>query len=203
MYLPNVITAATIEPVSVADLKSHLRVTHSNDDTLIEAYGKAARQYVEARTGRTLFQTTWEIVMDRFPYTDFILLPRAAPLQSVSSVKYTDSDGTVNTWASSSYLVNTDAMPGGITPAYGQTWPSYTPQPTASVRIRYIAGLSDTASPLVYPDDGILAIIKLLTEGMYNYRGPMLADERGLTYAVANEYGVEALLAQYQVDYAF
>jgi len=205
VYRPVVITPPALEPCSIADLKDHLRVTHSNDDTLIDAMGRAARQYVESRTGRTLFQTTLEIVMDQFTYCngEFITLPRASPLLSVTSVKYTDSDGVEHTLSPSSYIVNADAMPGGITPVYGQTWPSYTPRPTASVRIRYIAGLSDTASPLVYPEDGLVAIIKLLTEGFYNYRGPVLADESGIMNAVANTYGVEALLAQYQVAYEF
>lgn len=211
MYLPNVITPPTIEPCSLADLKAHIRVTHSNDDTLIAFYGKAAREYVESRTGRTMFKTTYEVVRDRFPgapgglaWSSFINLPRAAPLTSVTSVKYTDSSGAVTTWDPANYIVNTDAMPGVISPVYGGTWPSYTPQPTASVRIRYVAGLSDTASPLVYPDEGLIAIIKLLVEGMYNFRGPVaVPEERGQTSAVVNQYGVEALLAQYQVAYEF
>lgn len=211
MYRPTVITPPTIEPVSVADLKAHIRVTHSNDDSLIAFYGKVAREYVESRTGRTMFTTTYEVVRDRFPgapgglaWSSFIRLPQAAPLASVTFIKYTDSDGTVNTWTSSSYIVNTDAMPGVITPAYGQTWPSYTPQPTASVRIRYVAGLSDTASPLVYPEEGIIAIIKLLVEGMYNFRGPVaVPEDRGQIAAVVNQYGVEALLDQYTVHYEF
>lgn len=211
MYRPTVITPPSIEPVSLADLKAHIRVTHSNDDSLISFYGKVARQYVEDRTGRTMFTTTYEVVRDRFPgapggsaWMSFIRLPLAAPLASVTFVKYTDSSGTVTTWDPSSYIVNTDAMPGGITPAYGQTWPSYTPQPTASVRIRYVAGLSDAASPLVYPEEGLIAIIKLLVEGMYNFRGPVaIPEEHGQISAVINQYGVEALLAQYQVQYEF
>lgn len=211
MYLPNVITPPTIEPCSLADLKAHIRVTHSNDDSLITSYGKAARQYVESRTGRTLFTTTLEVVRDRFPgapggvaWSSFIRLPRASPLVSVTSVKYKDSNGVEATWDPANYIVNIDAMPGLITPAYGQTWPSYTPQPTASVRIRYVAGLSDIASPLIYPDDGILAIIKLLVEGMYNFRGPVaVPEERGMVAAVVNQYGVEALLNQYMVAYEY
>lgn len=151
----------------------------------------------------TFFKTTWEYVLDRFPLCRYIRLPQAAPLLSVSSIKYTDSDGIITTWDTSLYSVNTDAKPGIVTPAYGQTWPIFTPSPTGSVRIRYIAGLDDAASPLVYPPDELLSAIKLFTEDLYDHTANLIVDERGLVNAVRNPSGTEALIAPYIVTYGF
>jgi len=204
MYKPTVITPPTLEPCIVQELKDHLRVVGTSEDDYIEILGKAARQHVEWRTGRTLMQTMYEIVADRFPNSSApIILPNAAPLLSVTWVKYTDSAGTVMTMDAADYIVDTDALPGLIVPAYGETWPSFTPRPAGAVRIRYLAGLSASASPLVYPDEMLQHAIKLLVGAMYeNREGEVIPDTPGIQ-AIALKYGIEAILAQYQVSYAF
>jgi uncharacterized phiE125 gp8 family phage protein len=205
MYHPSVITPPTLEPVFLHELKDHLRVVGSSEDDYIEALGKAARQHVEWRTGRTLFQTTFEQVFDDFPRHSGIplFLLRAAPLLSVTWVKYTDADAAVTTWNASNYIVNTDSMPGCIIPAYNVTWPVFTAYPMGAVRVRYVAGLSASASPLVFPDEGIGHVIKLLVGAMYeNREGEIVPDKPGVQ-AISLKYGVEALLSQYQVAFSF
>jgi len=44
--------------------------------------------------------------------------------------------GTVTTMDAADYVVDTDALPGLIVPAYGETWPSFTPRPAGAVRIQ-------------------------------------------------------------------
>ena len=204
MYNATVITPPTLEPCIVQELKDHLRVVGTSEDDYIELLGKAARQHIEWRTGRTLMQTTYEIVMDRFPaWSNPIILPRAAPLLSVTWVKYTDSTGTVTTVDAADYVVDMDAMPGVIVPAYGETWPSFTPRPTGAVRVRYVAGLSASASPLVYPDEMLQHAIKLLVGALYENREGEVIPETPGVQAISMKYGIEAILAQYQVQYAF
>ena len=54
-----VVTPATAEPVSVEDVKAHLRVTHAADDALLEAQITAAREHVEAFTGLALAEASY------------------------------------------------------------------------------------------------------------------------------------------------
>ena len=54
-----VVTPAGTEPVSVADVKAHLRVTHAADDGLLGAQITAAREWIEAFTGLALVEASY------------------------------------------------------------------------------------------------------------------------------------------------
>ena len=98
---PYVITAPVGEPVSISDAKTHLRIDLSDDDALLGAYITAARQKYEELTWRALRTQTLGQRLALWPSCDHIAL-RRPPLQSVTSVTYTDSDGNAGTLASSS-----------------------------------------------------------------------------------------------------
>jgi uncharacterized phiE125 gp8 family phage protein len=53
-----------IEPLTLAEAKSFLRVEHSADDDLIGALIKAARSEVESATRRALITQGWRIALD-------------------------------------------------------------------------------------------------------------------------------------------
>jgi len=138
------ITAPTIEPVSLTEAKAHLRVDDSDSDTLISLYISAARQDCEEWTARAFVTQTWELVLDEFP-TDEILIPRP-PLQSITSIKYDDGDGVEQTLATTEYTVDTASEPGWVVPVT-TGWPTSTFEGINSVRIRYVAGYISTDSP--------------------------------------------------------
>ena len=55
------------EPVTVAEVKSHLRLQHASEDDLIAGLIRAAREEVERATGMALIDQTWRLVLDRWP----------------------------------------------------------------------------------------------------------------------------------------
>ena len=61
---PVLVTAPTGQPVTLGELKVHLRVTNDAEDDLIEAYAAAAVAYLDGWSGvlgRCLMPQTWQI----------------------------------------------------------------------------------------------------------------------------------------------
>lgn len=139
------ITPPAAEPVSVAELKAHLRVTHSADDAYLGELATAAREYTEQQMGRALAEQTREYTADTFPSSGVLRLG-FAPVVSISSVKYLDELGAEQTLASSVYTVDTQSEPGALVLAVDQDWPETAGLP-ASVRVRYVCGV--TPRPLL------------------------------------------------------
>ncbi len=139
------ITAPASEPVTLAEAKLHVRQDLDADDTLITGLITAAREEVERISWHGLLTQTWELVLDRWPACDAIELPHP-PLQSVTSVKYTDSNGVETTWSAANYVVDTDSVPGRIVLGFNVAWPLFVLQPTGGIRIRYVAGWTSAAN---------------------------------------------------------
>jgi uncharacterized phiE125 gp8 family phage protein len=141
------ITDATVEPITLAEAKLHLRVDGATEDALITALVTATRTACEHRCQRTLLQTTWELTQDGF--TDALRLeyPR---IIAVTSVQYRDAAGVLQTLAGTEYLLDADSEPGYVVPAYGKSWP-YTYEQINSVKVRYTAGYGTTADKVPAP----------------------------------------------------
>jgi uncharacterized phiE125 gp8 family phage protein len=137
----HLITQPILEPLDLEEVKKAIQFTSDTDDTLIDTWISASRQRFETQTGRQILTATWELWLDRFPCGGIELTK--APLQSVTSVKYIDTDGTLQTMDAADYAVKTPQGPqcdrGWIEPAFGETWPS-TRDESGAVRIRYSAG---------------------------------------------------------------
>lgn len=125
------------EPVTLDEAQAHLR---SNDDVTengtITALITAAREYCEAVTRRALAVQTIEAYPERFSQRIELPMP---PLQSVESVKYTDSAGIEHTVADTDYIV--DTVSGFI---YFASLPCFMPYPINPIKITYIAGYETT-----------------------------------------------------------
>jgi len=58
------LTAPTVEPVTLADVKTYLRVDNTSDDTDIAAMITDARSWIEERSGIRLITQTWRWTVD-------------------------------------------------------------------------------------------------------------------------------------------
>ena len=136
--LPKLVTGPTEEPITLAEAKAHLRQTEADEDSLIDDLILQAREWTESATERVWVTQTWDVFLDEFPDGD-LGIPHP-PLQSVTSVKYTDVDAVTATFDASNYYVDTVMEPGRIVLNSGASWPSVTLRPANGVEVRFVAG---------------------------------------------------------------
>lgn len=127
----------TLSLVGEAKGNSSVAASVTGHDGKFHDWLIGATRIIEERTNRQVFTATRRFTLDRFPRRG-IYLPRA-PLQSVVSLKYIDTDGVQQTWDSSNYIVSTGREPGRICPAYGKAWPTPRQQADA-IEIDYTCG---------------------------------------------------------------
>lgn len=120
----SVVTPPNGDPISVYDLKSQSRIYLDDEDALLIGYVKAATGYIERITSRQLLTARYRYGLDRVPCEGWVEMPKA-PLRSVVSVTYTDSDGNEQTWAPEDY--ESAERPGflpRLRPKHGKSWPA-------------------------------------------------------------------------------
>ena len=133
------VTAPSLYPITLAEAKSHLNVDHANHDTLIKGLIRSATARAEQFLHRRLVTQTWKYYLDNWPSGLFFELPFGR-LQSVTSVKYKDEDGTESTMTASEYIVDTQSEPGLIELDYEESWPDGTLYPNNPIKTEFICG---------------------------------------------------------------
>ena len=79
------------EPITLSDLKDHLRVTQGDEDALITGVLVAAVRAVEARAGLALMSQQWRLTLDCVP-AETLRLP-IAPAAALDGATVTDAEG--------------------------------------------------------------------------------------------------------------
>jgi uncharacterized phiE125 gp8 family phage protein len=133
-----VITDPNIEPVSVEDLKTYMRLDGDDFDDLLSSLITAGREEAEEYQNRAYDDQTLAEWFDKWPNLPHGL-PRA-PLQAINAVKYYDTDDNEYTLDASIYFVDTKSEPGRINLVYGESLPSIVLRPTNAVYIEYACG---------------------------------------------------------------
>jgi uncharacterized phiE125 gp8 family phage protein len=131
-----IVTGPAAEPLALAEVKAHLRVTGTEEDALINALIATARGYAESYTNRALVARELDWVRDKFCAK---LIVPVSPVRSVTSIKYLDASGAEQSLTTSAYAVDAESAPARIVEAYGQTWPT-TLDTVNAVTVRLKAG---------------------------------------------------------------
>lgn len=148
-----VITAATEEPITVVEAKSHCKIETDEDDGLVAGFIFAAREYVENDTHLKLMAQTldytvddgWPCVYVRGYHRTRIELP-VKPVASITSISYVDTSGVTQTLASNQYTLRKDGSVHFVEPVYGVSWPGVRCQ-TAAITVRFVAGGTTSEVP--------------------------------------------------------
>ncbi|RVK40895.1 head-tail connector protein [Sinorhizobium meliloti] len=159
MYRPVLVTAPEALPVSVAEVKSALRVDGGDSDADLERLIRSAVAHYEGWSGIlgiALVAQTWRQDFNSF---DRKMMLGLRPVQSISSIKWRNEAGQISTVATEDYALKTDA--GGR--SYVRFVNNFsTPSglyEDAAVSIEFVAGWPIVEDVPTTPDDIKTAII--------------------------------------------
>lgn len=161
-HRPTLVTAPSVLPVSVADVKTARGITTSSDDTLIGNLISAVVSDLDGwsgRLGRAMVNQTWSQAFDSF--NDEMRLPLLA--SSITSITYVDTAGSTQTLSSSVYRLRADGAGSYVELAPDQAWPS-TSTRSQAVTVTFVCGFGATAADV---PAGIRQAIIMLTGGLY------------------------------------
>lgn len=175
---PVLVSAPAVEPVTLSEAKLFLKEDGSENDALITSLLVTARRACEEFTKRAFITQTWKLVLDRFPQEEdldeleFMLgladqktiqLSRQ-PIQSITSIKTTDTANTQTTVAAATYTL--DQSGGRVLLNSGYSWPTSL-RANAAVEITTVNGYGATGGDV---PDPIKQAILFYTNAMYASR---------------------------------
>lgn len=183
------VSAPGVDPVSLSEVKTYLRIDGSSDDVMLTNFISAATRLVESWLNRRLITQTWDFWLDAFPnetkldrlrdgvtegalseylsQKKFISIPYF-PLQSVTYLKTYDDANVDYTMSSADYFVDTVGEPGRLSLKNATSWPTTFLRPVNGVQIRFICGYGAAGSDV---PQAIRQAIQELVGGFYSKRG--------------------------------
>ena len=165
-------SAAEVELVTASLAREWCRA-RSVDDAFLAGLIPAARQAIEAYTGRALVE---KILVDRrdcFPCHRVITLEQP-PLQEVTSISYVDSDGEDQTLSDELYTVDIYSAPGRIVLNELESWPSTKSVPNA-VTITYVAGYDHISTGDYRLPESLRDAMRFLIAHWFSNREPYMS----------------------------
>jgi uncharacterized phiE125 gp8 family phage protein len=180
--------APAVEPLSLDEARTYLRVETTDDDALIGALIAGARIHVEAQTRRALITQSWRLSFDAWPEDGRIkVVP--APLRTLTAARVYDGDGNTRALDTQAFVPDLGAsalvfMPW-LLPAPGRI--------AAGIEIDVTVGYGDAAIDV---PEALRQAVRLLVAHWYENRG-LVADNT--TQIAPLPATVSALLAPYRM----
>lgn len=179
--------------LSVDSLKAARRVKHSQEDTLYSDAIVESFDYFDAKgwLNRAILTQTWKVYPEKW---DTVIELPFPPLQSVTSITYTDTDGATQTLATSVYGVSTNGLFGTVYLKDGQSWPDLHADPDP-ICITFVCGYGAAASVPA----GIRKAIKLLAVHYFENQSQTFAEPRLVEVPRKIMYGIEAAAGKFRI----
>jgi len=160
-------TASTVQVVTTAEAKNHLKIDSSADDTLIDNLIKSATQLSEDYTNR--FFTDTVITQYGTTFADIKELYKST-VSSITNIKYYDTLNSLRTLDSDVYYLNNSIQPAQISLSLNQSYPNLADRENA-VECKYTVGYGSAASDV---PEAIKQAILLTVGNWYNNRSSVV-----------------------------
>ncbi len=159
--------APTVKPITLEQAKASMSVLHSDDDDLIEDLIDAVVDYLDGpELGRCLINQTWQADFSAWDSTGRLRLPWGN-VQSITSVKYLDTDGAEQTVTSTDYAAMLDDSGPYVQMIASYVGPGLSTNRDDGVRVTYVAGYGATADTV---PASIRAAIRIMVADLYDNR---------------------------------
>lgn len=184
-------TAPAAEPVTLDELKTHLRITDTSEDDYLTALIAEARQEIEDLTGIAFISQEWLLTLDRWPaaredwwdgvreaHPDIlyggnrqnfasVVLPRY-PLVTVDTITvYPETGAGTAVTIANVFDVDTQSLRGRLTIKRGAVWPIAL-RANNAIEIAYTAGYGADATAVPAP---LKRAIRQMAAYAYEHRG--------------------------------
>ncbi len=154
------------EPVTLDEVKTHLRLDSAGEDTLLASLILTSRLHIEAALGLALISQGWRLVLDAWPVDGVVALP-IAPVQAIEEIRVRDRDGNATAVMAEDYELAAAGRPQRLVPL-GAGWPA-PGRPVAGIEVDLVAGFGATAEDVPAP---IRQALMLLVAHWYEHRDP-------------------------------
>ena len=151
------VTAPAIEPLTLAQAKTFLRIEHTADDDAVTRAITAARQAAEHYLKQALLPQTWDFTQANPPATKSRL--PFGPAQSITSITLTTEAGVTSTMNAANYRLSVGGSSVLFNPAIS----------IETMTIRYVAGMGTVAAD----------VPALIVQGMLHHIAIILENRDG------------------------
>ena len=191
--MPNyrLVTAPATEPLTLNEVKLFLRVDDTTEDDLITSLITAARGLVEGHTWMPLISQIWAMQFDKDELNLLVWNINKAPLISVSSITYYDSDNNIQTLAASSYEVDIYGSPARFRI---KTMPSVYDRMNA-LQLNFVCGYANAAAV----PQPIKQALYMIIGHLYENRQDVITGTQVNEIPMASEY----LLQPYRNNFIY
>lgn len=179
------ITTPATRVVSLDELKQHLAIIDDANNSLLTALSTSAETYVENETRRFMVTRTIDAYFDSF---DCIVIAHR-PAVAITSVKYYDDDGELQTMTTDDYAVDAKGLDTVVT--FGVSYPSLSTEVPNPIIVRYTVGYGAAAA--------VPELLKYAVKGLVAHW--YLNREPILTGIISTELPlhVESIVNQYRI----
>jgi uncharacterized phiE125 gp8 family phage protein len=159
-------TPPAAEPLGLATVKAHLRITHAEEDTTLTRLVSAARREVERRAGLCLISQGWSVFSDGWPADGCIALP-LHPVAAITALTIHGEDDTPATIEASHYFLDRVRRPARLVMRQGR-WLPPPGRAANGIEVALTAGFGATEADV--PEDLRQAMLMLIAH-WYAERG--------------------------------
>lgn len=179
--------APTVEPVTMAEVKAHMRLDHASEDELLASLIRAAREEVERATGLALIDQDWRLVLDEWPANGTVSIA-LHPVKTITSVTAYGSEGEASLIDPATYHADMVSRPARL---------HFEGVPKAlramnGIEVDFKAGFGEAGTDV---PDLLRRSILLLVAHWYEFRASFGPNDQPVGYPA----GYERLIAGYRM----